>query len=64
MKKKLFIKPGCIGCGLCQAVAPEVFNVKNVSEIKKDIDYPKYEKEIKEAVALCPVSVIVYEDEK
>ena len=64
MKKKVIIKPGCIGCGLCQAVAPEVFSVKNTSEVKKDVDYQKYEKEINEAVALCPVNVIVYEDEK
>ena len=63
MKKKVIINPGCIGCGLCQALAPEVFEVKDISHVKENVDIEKYEREIKEAVASCPVQVISYEDE-
>ena len=64
MKKKVIINSGCIGCGLCQALAPEVFEVKDVSHVKEDVDLKNYESEIKEAVDSCPVQVIAYENEE
>ena len=60
--KKLRIDPGCIACGACQFVAPDVFIVSDVSSVKSDIDLQKYESQIKEAVKCCPVGVIKYEN--
>jgi len=58
--KKVSIKPGCIACGACQFIAPQVFCVSDVSRVKKDADLQKYDKAIKEAVKQCPVGVICY----
>ena len=60
--KKIRIKPGCIACGACEYIAPEVFYVTDVSHVKLDADVKKNEQKIKESIANCPVGVIVYED--
>ena len=60
--KKVSINPGCIACGACQFIAPQVFCVTDVSRVKKDVDLQLYDQAIKEAVAQCPVGVIRYED--
>lgn len=60
--KKVWITPGCITCGTCEFIAPEIFEVLDVAYVKKNIDIEKYETEIKEAVKLCPVQVIKYND--
>ena len=62
MKKSLKILPGCIGCGLCEALAPQVFKVNNVSKVVDDSDFRAYDQQIEEAAAACPVNVIVYEE--
>ena len=36
--KKLWIDPGCITCGMCEFIAPKVFEVTDVSHIKSDCD--------------------------
>ena len=59
--KKLFIEPGCIGCGLCESIAPEVFQVCDVSRIKEGVEYDQYKDKIENAVKSCPVGVIKYE---
>lgn len=59
--KKLTIEPGCITCGACEFLAPQVFKVTDISHIKNDVDLDLYEKEIEHAVAACPVYVIKYE---
>lgn len=56
--KKVKISPGCISCGTCQVVCPEVFYLNDVSHVKKDIDITQYEACIKEAAQMCPVQVI------
>ncbi len=56
--KKITIIPGCVSCGTCQAICPEVFIVKDVAKIKQDADLELYEKKIKEAVEMCPVNAI------
>lgn len=58
----LHIKEGCIGCGACETICREVFEVKRTASVRKGADIEKYEECIKEAVRLCPVSVIKYED--
>lgn len=60
--KKVIIEPGCITCGLCEFVAPDVFSVTDISRVKSPINYDQHEQEIKEAVQSCPVSVIKIKD--
>lgn len=62
--KKLWIDPGCITCGMCEFIAPKVFEVTDVSHIKSDCDLKENNDLIEESVKECPVSVIKYEDEK
>lgn len=52
------IDPGCIACGCCQFIAPEVFEVTDKSRVKKGVNYDAYADKIKEAAAKCPVNVI------
>lgn len=59
-KKKLQIDPGCITCGLCEFIAPEVFEVTDVSHIKKNVDFVSNNALIEQAAQECPVSVIKY----
>lgn len=61
--KKITIAPGCIGCGLCESIAPEVFTVNNISRLKDHVDVEKYEEKILTAVKSCPVQVISYQSE-
>jgi ferredoxin len=61
--KKVFIKPGCITCGLCEFVAPKVFEVTDVSHVIPGADLVANQAEIKEAALMCPVEVIGYEQD-
>lgn len=54
--KKIEIEPGCITCGMCEFIAPEIFEVTDIARVKEDIQYD--EKLVKKAVQECPVSVI------
>lgn len=57
----VWIEDGCIACGTCEAVCPEVFYVTDQAEIKANVDFSVYEAGIIEAADSCPVSVIKYE---
>ena len=59
---KVYIKPGCISCGSCQFIAPEVFEVTDVSRIKPDADLEQHAHAITLAAQRCPVQVITCED--
>ncbi len=49
-------KKKCIGCGACESICPEVFQLKNgKSEVKKQGNEPC----IKEAAEACPVGAII-----
>ncbi len=61
--KKIIIKPGCISCGLCAYIAPELFEVTDTSHIKQNADFTRYESQLKSAISQCPVQVICYEKE-
>src|SRR5258705_169413 len=39
--KNVKIEPGCISCGSCQFIAPEVFEVISTSQVKHPVDYKK-----------------------
>lgn len=60
--KKLFIEPGCITCGTCQFTAPNIFEVTDVSRIKKDAKIEENIPEIEKAVRSCPVQVIKFQE--
>ncbi len=57
---KVWIEEDCISCGACEAACPDVFEVKDISEVKEGINYNDYETEIKEAAEGCPVEVIKF----
>lgn len=60
--KNLKIEPGCISCGSCQFIAPDVFQVTDVSRIKDNVDINQYKELIKKAAEKCPVQVICIEE--
>ena len=61
--KKVWVEDGCISCGLCEEVAEDIFEVDEVSEVKKGADFNGHEDEINEAAEGCPVEVIKFEEE-
>ena len=52
------IEHGCIACGSCEFIAPEVFTVTDKSWVNKQADVKKNAELIKKAAAACPVQVI------
>jgi ferredoxin len=62
MMKKIRIEPGCIGCGLCESLAPAVFTVNNTSKVIEGADLQLNAERIQEAAKQCPVGVIVIEE--
>lgn len=60
--KKVWIDPGCITCGACEFVSPEVFEVTDVCHVKQNFDIKKEAENIKIAASVCPVNVIKYEE--
>lgn len=51
-------RDGCIGCGVCVGVCPEVFQMADdgLSEVIASPD--GFEEQVKEAADSCPVEVI------
>ena len=41
--KNVKIEPGCISCGSCQFIAPEVFEVTDTSHVKEGADIQRYQ---------------------
>lgn len=60
--KKVWIDPGCITCGVCEFIAPEIFEVTDISHIKKCAPIQEQSEEIKAAAQACPVNVIKYDE--
>ena len=58
---RVTIEDGCISCGVCEQVCPEVFKVNDIAEILKEADLSANEDKIREAAASCPVTVIKVE---
>ncbi|HZJ74464.1 MAG TPA: ferredoxin [Perlabentimonas sp.] len=59
--KKVWIEEGCISCGLCEEICPEVFKVEDVAIVIEGVNYNEFEDGIKESAENCPVEVIKYE---
>lgn len=53
----------CTSCGLCESIAPEVFEVPDKMIVKENVDYDNFKNDIKEAADSCPVGVISFEEE-
>ncbi|WP_243349704.1 ferredoxin [Parabacteroides sp. FAFU027] len=53
----------CIVCGMCESIAPEVFEVSDKMHVIEGVDYSLHSDEIKEAVDSCPTNVIAIEEE-
>lgn len=60
--KKVTIEPGCTTCGLCEFIAPEVFEVTDVSRVKPQAVLNEHAQAIKDAAIGCPVQVIRVEE--
>ena len=60
--KKVWMEEGCITCGLCEDICPEVFRVDNIAYVNEGVDFATYEEKIKEASESCPVDVIKYSE--
>lgn len=61
-KKRVRIIPGCISCGTCEAICPQVFEVKGTARVHDQDAVADYEDEVEEAAEMCPVSVIKVDD--
>lgn len=51
----------CIGCGICPALAPEVFHMSasgDKAEVIESTEYSLFREKIQEAIASCPVRAI------
>jgi len=55
---KAIIETGCIACGLCEKICPQIFEMKDTAEIKADADFEAHTQAIKDAAECCPVEVI------
>ncbi len=62
--KKVTIEPGCIACGTCEFIAPQVFKVTDRSRVQPEADIPGNDQLICKAVKSCPVQVIKYQEEQ
>lgn len=65
MAKKIIIDPElCIGCGSCEAIAPDYFQLDDDGKAKAIKEYSDDEKDIiKEAINTCPAGAISIEEE-
>ena len=60
--KNVTVEPGCISCGSCQFIAPEVFEIVSTSQVKYPVDFKAFEERIRNAAIKCPVQVIKIEE--
>jgi ferredoxin len=62
--KGVSVSAGCISCGSCEMVCPDVFEVEGLAKIKNNADFLKNSQLIEEASQMCPVSAIKVEYEE
>ena len=56
-------KEQCLGCGLCESLCPEIFEMKDSkSQIKNGADFDKNKTCLVEAIETCPVKAIEKND--
>ena len=59
--EKVWIIEGCISCGLCTELCPEVFRMEEVAVVNEGVNYSDFEAGIKESAESCPTEVIKYQ---
>ncbi len=66
MKKIKVNKDACIGCGMCQSICEEVFQIGDdgFAEVIVDEIPENLEEEVMDALESCPTEAIVDNDEK
>ena len=57
---KVTIEPGCITCGVCEFIEPEVFEVDDRCRVRQGGERGCFLVKIREAALACPVQVISY----
>lgn len=62
MKAKV-IRDNCIGCGACQAIAPNIFEIddEGLSKVVKEEIDKENEEDFKDALESCPTGAIAEE---
>lgn len=60
--KKVWIEEGCISCGMCEDLCPNVFEMQDEAVVKDGADFDQDEKGIKDAAESCPIEIIKYEE--
>jgi len=55
---KAIIEDGCIACGLCETICPNVFVIKDIAEIVPNTDFEANAEKLKEAAESCPIEII------
>ena len=54
----------CLGCGSCEAVAPEVFEMNGDGKAEAPNEVTDAQKDsVEEAMSMCPVNCIHWEEE-
>ena len=53
----------CTSCGLCESIAPDIFEVPDKMVVKSNANFNDSIADIKDAADSCPVGVIKYEEE-
>lgn len=61
MSMKVTIVAGCIACGACESICPDVFTVFDESEVNQE-NVVGNERACREAAEVCPVDVIICEE--
>jgi ferredoxin len=61
--KKVWIEEGCTSCGMCEGIAPDVFEMPDEAVVKEGADFSAHMADIIDAAESCPVEVIKYEEE-
>jgi ferredoxin len=60
---KVWVEDGCILCGLCPELAPDVFVMEDDHCWAREADFDANEEEIRQAAIDCPVDVIRFEED-
>jgi len=65
MKKVTIDETKCIGCGACQATAPDVYEViDGIAIVKEENINEKNYEDVVDAATGCPVDAIIVHDEQ
>jgi ferredoxin len=60
VKKIIVDQKKCIGCGLCEALAPKTFKLKNKGKSEVINQEGDSKADIQNAIDSCPVNAIAY----